>query len=741
MKKKVDKNLQLDATEKQEGPSRRTFLAGTGGAALAAAASGLLSGRALSQTSGAPPTLHPEKAPAPSKAATPNATTSLHYPHLLSPLKIGDHVLKNHIIGTPACPEYLVGPEAWPEEPMMISYGNKARAGAALIVVSQPFGVHPKNEEDALTSGAIINAGVNQDNPFQTGDGGIFPTWDLANTAGQNTLAQLTEEMHFYGSLCVWKHKLRMPDGYDVSPGNHDDDSGGGEKKEIPEEMLKKYIDFIALQASLAKTCGFDGMFVHMGYRGPITARMLSPLTNRRTDRYGGSTENRARFSIELIDAIKKKCGQDYFIMASMCGREIEGGFTLDEGAEYAKLFTPYIDLLDLKGDPGERDSAPTYFMKERTPFLYMTEGYKKRGVTLTLSCDGGFTNLDWAEEAIASGKTDGVGMARIFVTTPELGRLVEEGRNEDVVPCLRCNACHGNGDAFPSNSTCYVNPVWGLEHKIGRMVLPPRGKKKVAVIGGGPAGMEAALIAAQRGHSVTLYEKTGYLGGTLRTIENISFKWPHKDYKEYMIRQVTKAGVKMQLNTEPDPVAIRQAGYDAVLVAIGADPIVPEIPGIKGKNVVLMTDVFGKEDTLARDVVIIGGGLSGTETGIHLAEKGHLVTVLEEGKTLAPEIGARPHFASALQHAWEMQPNFKFVLQAHCTGVTEDGVTYTDAKGNSQAIKAGSVVLAAGLKPKSDAALKYAGTSNRFYLIGDCETAGDVRTAVRSAFGIASML
>jgi NADPH-dependent 2,4-dienoyl-CoA reductase/sulfur reductase-like enzyme len=271
-------------------------------------------------------------------------------------------------------------------------------------------------------------------------------------------------------------------------------------------------------------------------------------------------------------------------------------------------------------------------------------------------------------------------------------------------------------------------------------MVEPPVEELKIAIIGGGPAGMEAALISAGRGHDVTLYEKDDVLGGQLNYSEIVSFKWPLRDFKNYLVRQINKSSVKVLLNTEATGEMLDKERYDVVLAALGSEPIVPPIPGVDGKNVFYAVDVYGKENLLADDIVVIGGGEVGVETGMHLAEKGYKVTLLEMQARLAPE--ATPvHYYSMFMEAVNKQKNFRYILNARCTGINKNGVDYLDDDGNGHEITAGCVVIAVGMKSRIDKTMELSSAGNSFYMIGDCKKAGNVQKAMRSAFSIASMI
>ena len=255
------------------------------------------------------------------------------------------------------------------------------------------------------------------------------------------------------------------------------------------------------------------------------------------------------------------------------------------------------------------------------------------------------------------------------WISNPNYGQLAYEGNKEDVVPCLRCNKCHGRGKNDPFVSVCSVNPIIGLEHMIDKLVVAPTTSKNVAIIGGGPAGMKGAMELYDRGHKVTLYEATDTLGGAIKHSDYVDFKWPLRNFKNYLIHQVAKRDITVLLNTKVTPDMIKDQNYEVVLAALGAQPIKPSIPGIDNEHVVFATESFINPDTLGRDVVVIGGGEIGVEAGMNLAKKGHNVTVLEMRDTLAADT-TLIHYRETFEAAWEALDSFSYILNARCSGI-----------------------------------------------------------------------
>ncbi len=283
---------------------------------------------------------------------------------------------------------------------------------------------------------------------------------------------------------------------------------------------------------------------------------------------------------------------------------------------------------------------------------------------------------------------------------------------------------------------------MWGLSETKKRSIRPPSGSKKVAVIGGGPGGMKAALTAAERGHRVTLYEKSGSLGGLLQFTDYTQWKWAYKDFKDYLIRQVNKAGIEVKLNTTAAPDMIKAKGYDTVLVATGAEPVISRMPGADGENVYNIVDVYSKKKSFGKNVVIIGAGRIGTETGICLAKDGYKVTVLTSGKEMIEPEFIGPHNMLNQEQIYKSHPNFSYFLEATVKNISGGKVIYADAAGSEKSLQADSVVIYAGLKPRMDEAMKFVGAAGQVLLLGDCTGKnGTIQKTIRSAFFTASQV
>lgn len=643
------------------------------------------------------------------------------YEHLFRPLKVGDIYLKNRLIASPYNTHFIQGPEDYPTQALINHFAFKAKAGAALVTCKGKASSPPNMPEDAKAH---------------------ILTLDYTKGPSMHYFSQMSEAIHFYGAKATMLLVPDIPEQYDASSGIDSlavagDGSFSVKGIETPASLLPVFAKKYAEEAAIAKQLGFDGVFIHSSYRSKLPARFLSPLTNHRTDEYGGPLENRARFLLMICDEIKKECGQNFIIEASVTGEE-PGGTTLEDTAKLAHLAEGRIDLLQIRHWDIDY-SHPINYELNRNPMLYMAEAVKASDPKVAVVTIGGFSDLKTSNDVIASGKADAIAMARAWICNPNYGDLAYEGRDDDVVPCLRCNKCHRSSDADPWIDTCSVNPVWGMEDRIDKLILPVKKKKKVAVIGGGAAGMKAALTAAERGHEVTLFEASDRLGGAMNAYQEIDFKYTIKDFNNYLQRQIAKSAVNVKLNTKATPEMISDGGFDDIVMAIGAAPIMPKIPGIDGENVFNAKYAWENEPRFDKNAVIIGGGEIGVEAGIFLASKGHDVTVIEMKDRLAPD-STPVHYYSMFKDAWERQEGFHYILNARCTGIDPDGVRYTDSEGEHK-IAAGSVIVAAGMKALADEAVSFYRPGDRVYLAGDCSKAGNIQKAIRSAYFLASTI
>lgn len=363
---------------------------------------------------------------------------------------------------------------------------------------------------------------------------------------------------------------------------------------------------------------GFDGVMIHAGH-GYLLSEFLSPLFNHRTDNYGGSRENRAKFPVQVVKAVRDRCGKDFIIEVRVSGTEGKpGGIEPDDIVEFGKQLEGIADILHIsRGNNNFNENWLTHqysnFYDPHFNNLDMA-AYIKERVNPVISVVGGINSPEDAEEAIASGKTDLVALGRQIFADPEFPNKAKNGHADDINRCLRCGVCNGNGSPsvnfFPlianDRPHCTVNPMF-FRSMPGGGFPKPQASRRVLVVGGGCAGMQAAITAADQGHSVVLIEKNSYLGGTLRFTDHELHKKDLKNFKNLLIRRLDSRGVEVRKNTPWSPALLEEIHPDVIIAAVGSNPITPPIPGVE--HAVPVLDVFEGAE-IGNRVVMLGGGL-----------------------------------------------------------------------------------------------------------------------------------
>lgn len=668
--------------------------------------------------------------------------SEIKYTKMFEPIKVGNLLLKSRFYASHSKPHSLQGPETWPAEGYFRHFINKAKNGAAYVVSSASMN---------LGEPPVHVMGYHPNSMF-----GHFAGIDTKDSQVQNYLCQYTDAIHFYGSKACMMLGNALP-GYDVDDNippfivMGDGGAAGFTSemgKRISEKQMRQLADEIAEEACLLQDCGFDMVYMHSAYRLMLPARFLSKRTNTRTDEFGGSLENRSRYLFMICDRIKERCGKGFPIEVSFTAFDNEDPdpekwWTLDDTREFVQLAKNHIDILQVR--PHSVEYVHNMGFDEPLPTAFAAKAaHEAAHGEILISSVSGYNHPDLVEKALGDdGYLDLVGMARSFISNPDWGKLCKEGRGEDVVPCIKCNKCHRNSWAATHQAVCSVNPLYGIEHRIDYLKNPVSKELNIAVAGGGPAGMRAALFASANGHKVTLFEKSGQLGGLLNINRYCDFKWPVHQYNEWLKKKVEEdPRIDIRLNTSATQELLQAGAFDEVIAAIGGNPVIPRITGIDRKNVFYAGGVYGKEDLIGDKVVIIGGGDVGVETAFHLVNQGKHVFIIEMSEELM--MSATPiHYRARYVELWEKEKTqgvLDFVCNATCTEITEAGVKYQDKTGE-QFFPADTVIYSVGIRAKENEALSLYWPGKEIHLIGDCLQPGSIQTCNKTAFAAINSL
>ena len=657
------------------------------------------------------------------------------YPNLFSPVTIRGKVYKNRMIAAPTMfvhASYFI-PEI--KENLYRMVENRAKGGFACVST----GEMPLNFEEART---IFQERAIDFTQFSG------PDFEISKEYADRIKAQ--------GALCYFEfsHEGSRAEESKEPWGPEDwTREDGVQVKGMNEEMMAKVCDDFYKISRFAKECGFDGILIHGGH-GFLFQQFVSPWTNHRTDEYGGSMENRARFPKRVLEACRRGIGEDGIIEMRFSAEDgVEGGMTIEDTVEFCKEIDGMVDIIHVSNGlkwKGHGTKTFSSFLDPHGLNLEYAAKVKAAVKKSYVSTIGGYNGPEQAEQLIAEGKADFVLFGRQCFADPDMPNKALEGKEDTIRRCVRCYNCYPGFCEHPTDVSLFVKlgPVEALKiyspAAMGRCAInpntgfgfypetypQPEGSRKVLIVGGGVGGCQAAISAVERGHQVILAEQSSVLGGTINFTDKDGDKVDLRNAKNVIIADCMKSGADIRLNTKVDKAFIDEVQPDAIIIAVGAHPIVPKIPGIE--KAINAIDVYKRMDEMGDNVVIVGGGLVGCEVGLHLAAAGKKVSVVEMQQMMANETFG--YYRNALLTEMDKRGMVQYV-STKCLAFTDEGVL-VEREGKEELIAADSLVFSMGMKANTEMVeeLQQAAGEIPTWVIGDALTAGKVADAVHSA-------
>ena len=639
------------------------------------------------------------------------------YPKLFEPLLVNHTMLKNRIISAP-----------------LGSNTDKSLSGIAMIIRG--------------TSGSV------DDSRMRLAPGGycFSDLFTAAKVREQvSVIRQAGAKAEF--ELChCGQFAMVAPGDYAIGPVSYVREDGT-EVRAMDPEMMEDIANKYAKSARDAKEYGFDSILLHFAH-GWLPAQFLSPYFNKRTDEYGGSFENRIKFPTMIVDKVREAVGSDFMLDMRISGDEhLPGGMQVEEVAAFIKSIESKIDMVHVSCGVEVNIETKTYMSSTAYMPHMINIGLSKKikdTVNIPVAVVGGIMTPEEAEEILEKGYADAVVIGRQLIADPWWVKKAWEGRSEDITPCIRCMNCYNPYQYHTKEELashigmntvpcCSVNPRYLHEDRVPNELPEAKIKKKVAVIGGGPAGMKAAITAAQRGHEVDLYESENVLGGQLICSEYDPAKQDLKRYKDWLITELGKTNVRVHMNTKVTPSMLKEEAPDAIILALGAAPAMFPIKGAEKNHVLTSIDAYKHIDQIGANVVIIGGGSIGCELGLHLAREGKKVNVVEIRPVLNRTLNDIMKTSLSLQ--MKECSNLKTHIKTAVQEIKEKTVVVKDSEGNIFEVPADTVIFAAGMRSRKDEANTFFGITQDTNIIGDANRVGTIWTASEDGYYIAAHL